>query len=212
MTGTTRPPTMVVPLRFGTSGLPTCATSCAYSGAARHTTTIRRNRTRAAIAMRLDRSRRQASAHGLRLATAGRNAVDVVCSATAAMPCSPRGPGRRPGPRGLLREPQLVDQDVPLRVPLVPIHVLGQEVDLLRVVQVDPGRLLGVLVVHLRPQGGCLRRVGGLDGLSLVDLRLDGRVAERGDVRAGVAVLVDGAAAEQDVEEVRRGRVVLVPG
>ena len=40
-----------------------------------------------------------------------------------------------------LGEPELVNEDVPLRVPLVAVHVLGQEVDLLGVVQVDPRRL-----------------------------------------------------------------------
>src|SRR6185437_7787496 len=53
-------------------------------------------------------------------------------------------------PRARLLQPQAVNQDVPLRIPLVAVDVLGQEVDLLRVVHVDPGSLRGVRVVDLR--------------------------------------------------------------
>ena len=92
------------------------------------------------------------------------------------------------------------------------MDVLGQEVDLLRVVHVHPGRLGGVHVIDLCPQRRGPARVGRPHRLGLVDLRLDGLVAELGDVRAGVTVLVNAPAAEQHVQEVRRGRVVLVPG
>src|SRR6185437_12097642 len=115
-------------------------------------------------------------------------------------------------PRARLLQPQAVNQDVPLRIPLVAVDVLGQEVDLLRVVHVDPGSLRGVRVVDLRPDRGRPGRVAGLHGLGLGDLAVDQLVAERGDVRAGVAVGMDGPAAQQHVQEVRRGRIVLVPG
>src|SRR6185437_13664705 len=63
-------------------------------------------------------------------------------------------PRNRPPPSsdstGLL-DPELVDQDVPLRVPLVVPDPLRQEVDLLRVVEVDPRSLIGHVVVNLRP-------------------------------------------------------------
>ena len=57
------------PFRLGGNGF-TCATYFAYSGAARDSTTISRNRPSAASAMRLRRSRRPASAHGFRPTTA----------------------------------------------------------------------------------------------------------------------------------------------
>ncbi len=70
---------IVVPFRFGTSGF-TCATSLAYSGAARLSTTISRNSPSPASAMRLRRSRRAARAHGLRPAIAGRkSALGSTC-------------------------------------------------------------------------------------------------------------------------------------
>src|SRR5580700_379359 len=136
---------MVVPFRLGLSGLAMWATSCAYSGAARLSSTISTNSPSAAIAMRFLRSCRHASAHGLRPATAGRNSVVSSCSARAAINGSP--PRRAP----LLRQPELVDQDVPLRIPHVAVHVGRQEVDLLGVVQIDPRRLVGELVVDGRP-------------------------------------------------------------
>src|SRR5689334_25405087 len=187
MTATTFPFTTVWPFRLGGNGF-TCATYLAYSGAARDSTTISRNRASAASAMRLRRSRRPASAHGFRPTTA-----EVDSGPTSA--CSSRV--------AMLREPEPVDEDVPLRVPQVTVNVAGQEVDLLRVVHVDPGRRVGLGVVDLRPERGRPGRVGGRHRLGLVDLGLDGLVAECGDVRAGVAVRVDGPAAEQHVQEVR---------
>src|ERR1022692_304028 len=137
----------------------------------------------------------------------------------AATPCRPQpAPAEWPcgSPTRLrltpgLTLPQPVDEDVPNRSPLVTVDAARQHVDLLRIEHVDPGRSVGVLVVDLGPQPGGLGWVGGLVRLGLVDLRLDVLLAERGDVRAGVAVRVDGAAAEQHVQEVRGGRVVLEP-
>src|SRR5215469_2955048 len=105
-----------------------------------------RNNPRAASAMRLRRSRSQASAHGLRPATAGRNPVTVACSTTAATKRSPFRPG------ALRRQPQLVDQDVPLRISLVAVHGVREDGYLLPVIHVDPRSLLGVHLVDLRPQ------------------------------------------------------------
>src|SRR5215831_4165881 len=129
---------------------------------------MRRNTPSAASATRLRRSLRHASAHGLRPATAGRNPMTVVCSATAATKWSPF---RAAAP--LRGQPHLVDQDVPLRVPLVAVHTLREDVDLLRVVEVHPGSLLGVHVVDLRPYRGGLAWVGRLGGLSLIDQFVD---------------------------------------
>src|SRR5260370_25325484 len=85
ITGTTLPPTTVVPFRFGTSGF-TCATSRAYHGASRLSTTISRNSPSAASAMRLRRSRRPASAHRLPPAIARRHpAESSTCSSSVAI-------------------------------------------------------------------------------------------------------------------------------
>src|SRR5436309_1349749 len=193
-------------------------------GAPKLTTTISRKSASPAIATRLRTSRRPASAHGLRPATSGPpGEAGSTCSraATSAMYQSPYQPGAgrfrgtSPPPgsdsTGLL-DPELVDQDVPLRVPLVVPDPLRQEVDLLGVVEVDPRSLIGHLVVNLRPD--LVRGVGVGDAglLRLIHLGLDRLVAEGRDVRAGVAVRVDGAAAEEHVQEVGRRRVVLVPG
>src|SRR5215471_9620311 len=130
ISGTRFPWTIVVPFRLLTNGF-VWAIWLANSGASRDTTTISRNSTSAAIAMRLCQSRRPASSHGLTIAAA----------------------------TGLL-QPQLVEQDVPLRVELIAVDAAGQEIDQLGVVQGDPGRLVGDRVVDLRPHvvGRC--RVG----------------------------------------------------
>ena len=60
----------------------------AYSGAARLTATISRNSTSAAIAMRLRRSRRPASAHGLRPAIAGRRLRERLRLVELPLPCA----------------------------------------------------------------------------------------------------------------------------
>src|SRR5215472_13390557 len=151
ITGTTLPPTTVWPFRLGGNGF-TCATSCAYSGAARHITTISRNRPSAASAMWLRRSRLAASAHGLRPTTPDCcPAPASTCSSSVAMSLLQQVPAYLgPTARGL-REPEPVKEDVPLRVEHVTADVAGQEVDQLRVVQSDPGRRVGVRLVHLGP-------------------------------------------------------------
>src|SRR6266705_946106 len=214
--GTRCPLTMVVPLRLLTKGF-TLATSCAYSGAAKLTPMISRNSTTAAMAIRLRHSRRPASAHGLRPLISGRRSSGTCAGGSAdsvsAIAIGSHLGGRRwQSRRWLLLQPLLVDQDVPLGIPLIPLNALGQEVDLLRVVQVDPRRLVGHRVIDLGPDVVGGRGVGDPEVLGLGHLRLDGLVAERGYVRARVAARVDAAAAEQRVQEVRRSRVVLVPG
>src|SRR5258708_25354722 len=147
---------MVVALRLWTKGL-TFAMSLAYSGAAKLTATISRNKTSAAIAILFRHSRRPASAHGLRPLISARNSSGTCAGGPAdsvsAIAISGRLSGRRQ--RRCLLQPLLVDQDVPLRIPLVPLDALGQEVDLLGVVQVDPRRLVGHGVIDLRPE--CVR-------------------------------------------------------
>ena len=85
ISGTRLPWTIVVPFRLLANGF-VCAMWLAYTGASRDTTTISRNSTSAAMAMRLCQSRRPASSHGLRPAIAGRNSVATsACSRMAAM-------------------------------------------------------------------------------------------------------------------------------
>src|ERR1700743_851770 len=190
MTETTLPPTTVVPFRLFTNGL-TWAMSLAYTGASSDTSTMSRNRISEAIAARSLDSRRAATAQGLRAAASRAGAViraGAACVVTELV--TP------------LLEPELVDEDVPLRVPRVALDVARQEVDLLRVVEVHPRCLGGHLVVDLLPERiGCLRLT---HRLRLVDLPLDGLVAVLGDVRRGVAVRVDGPAARHDIQAVGR--------
>src|SRR5881275_2101747 len=145
---------------------------------------IRRNMTSPPMAMRLRTSRRPASAHGLRPATSGPpGEAGSTCSraATSAMYHSPYQPGAggsaEPPAPGFefdrLLDPELVDQDVPLRVPLVVPDPLRQEVDLLRVVEVDPRGLIGHLVVNLRPDLVRCVGVGDAGLLRLIHLGLD---------------------------------------
>ena len=70
ISGTLCPLTIVVPFRLFANGF-TFATSFAYSGAAKLTTMISRNRTSAAMAILFRQRRRPASAHGLRPLTSG---------------------------------------------------------------------------------------------------------------------------------------------
>src|SRR6476646_1974379 len=106
-------------------------------------TTTTTNITAPAIAIRLRTSLRPASAHGLRPATSGPpGAAGSMCSraATSAIQRHLTNPGRAapaepPAPDvgfTQLLDPELVDQDVPLRIPLVVPDALRQEVDLLR--------------------------------------------------------------------------------
>src|SRR5712692_10782646 len=172
--GTRFPFTIVVPVTLAPNGS-TCAISWAYNGAAKLTATTSRNSTSPAIATRSRRSRRQARAHGLRpVISEGRSGA----SSSGARAASPNAIAIS----GLL-EPLLVDQDVPLGIPLVPLHALGEDVDLLRVVHVHPGRLVGDLMVDLRPQVVGGGRVRAAHGFRPGHLRLDRRVTELGDVR-----------------------------
>src|SRR5690242_8162000 len=115
------------------------------------------------------------------------------------------------GPCYWLLDPELVDKDVPLGVPLVITDPLSQEVNLLRVVEVNPWGLVSDLMVNLSPQVVGSGQVGQLHVRGLRHLLLDVLVAELGDVGAGVTAGVDAAAAEQNVQEVRRNGVVLIP-
>ena len=163
----------------------------------------------AARAMRLRRSRRPASAHGLRPTISGRRSAGRPRPARAARPSAS---SESAAADGLLRA------------------TAGRS----GCTTAGSTRSRGRAWTGSRSASGCTCRpraprrcprgrsasralaapVGSVASmrLGLVDLRLDGLVAERGDVRAGVAVRVDGAAAEQHVQEVRRRRVVLVPG
>src|SRR5712692_7646054 len=187
ISGTRCPLTMVVPFRLLANGF-TCAMSFAYSGAAKLTATISRKSTSAAMAMRFRHRRRPASAHGLcPLISGDRSSGDCAGGSADSV-------------RAIaiwLTQPLLIDQDVPLRVPLVSVDPRRQEVDLLGVVQVDPWCLVGHVVIDLRPDVVGGGRVGHSEVLRLGHLGLDGLIAERSDVRAGVAAGVDAAAAEQ---------------
>src|SRR5207245_10114900 len=153
-------------------------------------------------AMRLRRSRRPASAQGLRPAIAGpvsSSSANPVCASGATVMLA------------ALLHGGLVDQEVPLRVELVPLHALREQVDELRVEERYPDGIVDDLLVDLRPNLVRLGLVGEAELERLVDLRLGRLVAVLRDVRARVAVRDVRAAAQEHAQEVRRRWVVLIP-
>src|SRR5581483_2650488 len=201
ITGTLLPFTTVVPSRLEVNGS-TCATWCAYSGAERHNATIRTSSRAIASAIRFRRSRRQASCHGPR-ATAARSPAWAGTSPTTAPLTEP------PGVR--LLHPGLVDQPVELLAEDEVADALRHEVDVPRREQRRHRRLVGDLMVDLRPERVRRGEVRLLELQRLVHLVVDRLVAEPGDVDARVAARVERLTTEEHVQEVRRSRVVLVP-
>src|SRR5213593_4612743 len=98
---------------------------------------------------------------------------------------------------------RLVEQEVPLRVELVALDALGEEVDPLRVEHRHPRRLVRDLAVDLRPELVRRRRILDAELERLLDLRLDPLVAELGQVRARRRVRDEPGAAQEHVDEVR---------
>src|SRR6476660_7907508 len=130
-------------------------------GAAKLMITISMKSSNPASATLLRMSRRPASAHGLRRATwsdeppgsnpvCGSSTVSAIHAHRTAVGAGPQFAAPPRSPVRLL-PPHLVDADVPLGIPLVPLYPLREEVDLLRVVEVDPRSLVGHLVVDLGP-------------------------------------------------------------
>src|SRR4051812_10305166 len=155
------------------------------------------------IAARLRSSRRRASRHGLAATTAGSAASEAATSPTTAPLTQP--PGER------LLDPGLVDEPVELLAEREVADALRHEVDVPRREERRHRRLVGDLLVDLRPQLIRCRLVRHAESQRLVHLRVDRLAAEAGDVDARVAAGMERLAAEEDVEEVRGGRVVLVP-
>src|SRR6266508_1454717 len=150
------------------------------------------------IAIRLRSSRLRAIAHGLP-PIAARSPARTGASPAIAPPIS------------LLLDPGLADEPIELLAEREVADPLRHEVDVLRREErrhrggvrdfpVDLGPLLvrRGLVLECRLQG-------------VLHLHVDLLVAEAGDIDARVAAGVERVAAEEDVEEVRRSRVVLVP-
>src|ERR687885_1135227 len=208
-TTSTRLPSMtVVPLRLFANGL-TCAMCLAYSGAASETATMRTNRASAASAIRLRARRRPARRQGLFPATS--RALSPGARRT-----SPAGSGSyansaiRRGRRALC-DRGLVEQQEPLRAEREVLEPLRHEVELLGVEHRDPRRGVRDALVDLLPDRVALVRVLDRGLRRLRHLVLDRLVAKLGDVRARVRVRMERVAPEQDVEEVRRRRVVGEP-
>src|SRR5436190_1141253 len=155
------------------------------------------------IATRLRSSRRRASRHGLAATTAGSAASEAATSPTTAPLTEP--------PAERLLHPGLVDQPVELLAEREVADALRQEVDVPRREQRRHRRLVRHLSVDLRPELVRRREVLFLELQRVVHLVFDRLVAEACDVDARVAPWVERLAAEQDVEEVRCGRVVLIP-
>src|SRR2546423_814677 len=202
MTGTGLPFTSVVPSRFDWNGF-TWATWCAYSGAHRHTPTMTARRTAITSATRFRSRRRRASCHGLAATTARPPPREARTSSTIAPLTEP------PGVR--LLHPGLVDQPVELFAEREVPDALRHEVDVTRREERRHGGLVGHLAVDLRPEPVRRREVRLLELQRLVHLDVDRLVAEPGDVDARVAARMERVAPEEDVQEVRGGRIVLVP-
>src|SRR3954464_3199605 len=207
-TSTRLPSTTVVPLRLFANGSP-CATCFAYSGAASAATTMSTNRASAESAIRLRARRRPARRQGLFPATSR-----VLSPGARTTP--PAGSGsyansaRRRGRRALCNR-GLVEQQEPLRAEREVLEPLRHEVELLGVEHGHPGRGVRDLLVPLLPDRIALGRVLDRRRGRVRHLALDRLVAELRDVRARVRVRMERVAPEQDIEEVRRGRVVREP-
>src|SRR3954466_7009230 len=210
-TSTSLPSTTVVPLRLFANGS-VCAMCSAYSGAAKLTTTISANRASAPSATLLRRRRRPARRQGLlpamsrAVSPGARTTAPAGSGSEAKSAMTGRRLARRPSLHGRLGE-----EEVPLRAELEALHPRGREVEHLRVHERHPRRLVRRRLVDGRPL--LVRGVLVLDpGRGrLVHLPLDALVAELRDVRARVRVGVERVAAEEDVEEIRRRRVVGEP-
>src|SRR5580765_411910 len=211
MIGTRLPSTTVVPSRFERNGS-VCATCCAYSGAASDAATITTSTPSIAIAIQFLNSLRRAIAQGLAPlgsvpTTAGTSPARVLLIASR----SSFGPDTSPARRRGLLDPRLGHEPVELLAEREVADAFRHEVDVLRVEERRHRRLIRHHPVDLRPELVRGRLVGDRTVQSGVHLCVDLLVAEAGHVDAGVASRVEGLAAEQDVEEVRGGRVVLVP-
>src|SRR3954469_24720024 len=218
-TSTRLPSTTVVPLRLFANGS-TCATCLAYSGAATAATTMSTNRPSAASAIRL-RARRPASAirWGAGRRPARRQGLFPATSralSPGARRTSPAGSGSyansamRRG-RPALCDRGLVEQQEPLRAEREVLEPLRHEVELLGVEHGNPRCGVGDVLVDLLPDRVALRRVRDRRRRRVRHLALDRLVAELRDFRARVGVRVERVAPQQDVEEVRRRRIVSEP-
>src|ERR1022692_3575533 len=115
-------------------------------------------------------------------------------------------------PRGWRPYAQLVQQHAQERVVLVVADPGGQEVDVVQVGQRHPWRSAGDRPVNRRPGCRGLGRVGRLLAVRQVHLAVGRGVAEEGAVPgAGRVSEPEGRAPEEQVEEVRRRRVVGEP-
>src|SRR3954454_1398777 len=203
-TSTRLPSTTVVPLRLFANGS-TCATCLAYSGAARAATTMSANRASAESAIRLRARRRPARRQGLFPATS--RALSPGARRT-----SPAGSGSyansamRRGRRALC-DRGLVEQQEPLRAEREVLEPLRHEVELLGIEHRHPRCGVGDVLVDLLPDRVALRRVRDRRRRRVRHLALVGLAANPRVVGPGFGVGVNGAAPEQDVEEVRRRRV-----
>src|SRR5438874_4860428 len=127
---------------------------------------------------------------------------------------SPARTGASPAivpPISRLLDPGLADKPIELLAEREVADPLRHEVDVLRREQRRHRSGVGDLLVDLRPF--LVRRWLVLERRPqrVLHLRVDVLVAEARDVDARIAPRVEGVAAEQDVEEVGRSRVVLVP-
>src|SRR3954449_1603250 len=207
-TSTRLPSTTVVPLRLFANGS-TCAMCLAYSGAASAANTMRTNSASAESAIRLRARRRPARRQGLFPATSralspGARRTSPAGSGSYANSALARG-------RRALCDRGLVEQQEPLRAEREVLEPLRHEVELLGVEHGHPRCGVGDVLVHLLPDRVALRRVRDRRRRRVRHLALDRLVTELRDVRARVRVRVERAAPEQDVEEVRRRRVVREP-
>ena len=79
--------------------------------------------------------------------------------------------------------PQLVNEQGPVRVELIVADTRGKHDQGARVIDRHPRRLVGDLAVDARPERGGGVGIAGLEHESLLDLRVDPLVAELGSIQ-----------------------------